>query len=291
MALDVLGYAEDHPARVAALRQFERLIVDDGQRFLFQPCFSPVWDTAIAAYSLAQAGVDHVREMRRAADWLLSKEVRRKGDWRVKRPGLEPSGWAFEFNNEFYPDIDDTAMVLLALAHAPAAGPRAGFLLPSRAGLGARYAVPRRRLGGVRCRQQLGVPEQHPLRRSQRHAGPLLSGHHRPRAGGAVRARDPPGASRRAARTRLAGARPAATMEAGTDAGASPIFTAPALPCAVSPPPARATAKSISCARANGCAPSRTPTADGAKAAPATITGPSCPPAARPRKPPGRCSA
>jgi squalene-hopene/tetraprenyl-beta-curcumene cyclase len=60
----------------------------------------------------------------KAADWLLSKEVRRKGDWSVKRPNLEPSGWAFEFANEFYPDIDDTAMVLLALQHAKASDPQ-----------------------------------------------------------------------------------------------------------------------------------------------------------------------
>jgi squalene-hopene/tetraprenyl-beta-curcumene cyclase len=121
MALDVLGYAPDHPARVEALRQFQHLMVDDGQRFFFQPCFSPVWDTAIAAYALGEAGVGSDGAMERAARWLLEREVRRKGDWSVKRPAAEPSGWAFEFRNEFYPDIDDTAMVLLALAHARAA--------------------------------------------------------------------------------------------------------------------------------------------------------------------------
>jgi squalene-hopene/tetraprenyl-beta-curcumene cyclase len=118
MALDVLGYAPDHPLRVEALRQFNRLMVDDGERFFFQPCFSPVWDTAIAAYALAQVDGAHP-SLRNAADWLLRREIRRKGDWSVKRPHTEPSGWAFEYNNQFYPDIDDTAMVMLALSQAP----------------------------------------------------------------------------------------------------------------------------------------------------------------------------
>ena len=115
MALDVLGYPKDHPDFVDAVRQFERLLVDDGQRFFFQPCFSVVWDTAIAGFALAEAGMAPPEALRRSTDWLLSKEVRRKGDWAVKRPHTEPSGWYFEFANEFYPDIDDTAMVLLAL--------------------------------------------------------------------------------------------------------------------------------------------------------------------------------
>jgi len=118
MALDVLGYPPEHPERAEAQRQFDRLMVDDGKRFFFQPCFSPVWDTAIAAFALAESGVAADGALEKAAGWLLSKEVRRKGDWSVKRPRTEPSGWYFEFANEFYPDIDDTAMVLLALEGA-----------------------------------------------------------------------------------------------------------------------------------------------------------------------------
>jgi squalene-hopene/tetraprenyl-beta-curcumene cyclase len=117
MALDVLGYAKDDPVRVEALRQFNNLMVDDGDRFFFQPCFSPVWDTAIAAYAIGQAEPEHP-SLPSAVDWLLAKEVRRKGDWSVKRPNVEPSGWAFEYSNEFYPDIDDTAMCLLSLSEA-----------------------------------------------------------------------------------------------------------------------------------------------------------------------------
>ena len=119
MALDVLGYAQDDPLRVEALRHFDDLMVDDGERFFFQPCFSPVWDTGIGAYALAESGAHHAA-VGRAADWLLANEVRRKSDWSVKRSHTEPSGWGFFYRNEHYPDIDDTAMVMLALSQAPA---------------------------------------------------------------------------------------------------------------------------------------------------------------------------
>ena len=122
MMLDLLGYPEDHPDRVEAGQQFMQLLSDgtghDQDGFFFQPCFSVVWDTAIAAYALGEAGEATPAALSRSADWLISKEVRRKGDWSVKRPNVEPSGWYFEFANEFYPDIDDTAQVLLALTRA-----------------------------------------------------------------------------------------------------------------------------------------------------------------------------
>ncbi len=120
MALDLLGYSPDHPDRAEAQKQFDGLMVDDGERFFFQPCFSVVWDTGIAAYALGESGLASTGAMTRCADWLLTKEVRRKGDWSVKRPNVEPSGWYFEFANEYYPDIDDTAQVLLGLQHAHA---------------------------------------------------------------------------------------------------------------------------------------------------------------------------
>jgi squalene-hopene/tetraprenyl-beta-curcumene cyclase len=132
MAMDALGFAKDDPLRVEALRQFDRLMVDDENRFFFQPCFSPVWDTAIAAYALGRDGANPGAQ-RRAADWLLSKEIRRKGDWSVKRPKTEPSGWAFEYANEYYPDIDDTAMVMLALAESKGSDPVAQEVCGKRA--------------------------------------------------------------------------------------------------------------------------------------------------------------
>jgi squalene-hopene/tetraprenyl-beta-curcumene cyclase len=123
MALDLLGYGPDHPHRVEAEKQFNALMVNDGERFFFQPCFSVVWDAGIAAYALGES-IEPPREaLRKCADWLLTKEVRKKGDWSVKRPNSEPSGWYFEFANEFYPDIDDTAQVLLALSRSQASRP------------------------------------------------------------------------------------------------------------------------------------------------------------------------
>jgi squalene-hopene/tetraprenyl-beta-curcumene cyclase len=120
MALDVLGYGPDHPLRIEAEKQFNHLIVDDERGFFIQPCFSPVWDTAIAAFALGETDNPPLPALRSVADWLLSKEARFNGDWSRKRPHVKPSGWAFEFNNDFYPDVDDTAMVLLAFAKARA---------------------------------------------------------------------------------------------------------------------------------------------------------------------------
>ena len=118
MALDVLGYPANHAVRVEALRQFNNLMCDTQDKFFIQPCYSPIWDTAIAAYALAEAGETPAARLASATDWMIGKEIRRTGDWSVKRPSTEPSGWAFEYNNEHYPDIDDTAMVLLAFSSA-----------------------------------------------------------------------------------------------------------------------------------------------------------------------------
>lgn len=123
MALEALEYPEDHPDLVEAKRHFYGLITETADELYFQPCFSPVWDTAYAAFCMAEAGEPYSEELTRCADWLLSKEIRRRGDWSVKRPQLQPSGWAFEFANEQYPDIDDTAIVLMALEHCRASDP------------------------------------------------------------------------------------------------------------------------------------------------------------------------
>ena len=133
MALDVLGHPENSPVRMEAVRQFENLIVDDGKTLFFQPCFSPVWDTAIGSYALGEAGYGESPALSRAADWLLDREIHRKGDWSVKRPWIEPSGWAFEFTNDWYPDIDDTAMVMLAFPHMKASNTKAQSATRKRA--------------------------------------------------------------------------------------------------------------------------------------------------------------
>jgi squalene-hopene/tetraprenyl-beta-curcumene cyclase len=121
MALQSLGYADDQPDLLEAIHHFDNLILETETRFQFQPAVSPIWDTAICAYALGETEFAPAPEaLTKAADWLLTKEIRRKGDWAIKRPDLTPSGWAFEFANEFYPDIDDTAMVLIALRYAKA---------------------------------------------------------------------------------------------------------------------------------------------------------------------------
>jgi squalene-hopene/tetraprenyl-beta-curcumene cyclase len=120
MAMDVLGYERDHPDLAEAIGHFDNLQMETHDTLEFQPCVSPVWDTAIALFALGESQALPAEAGRRAADWLLDREVRRKGDWAVKRPDIPPGGWAFEFANESYPDIDDTAMVLLALEHARA---------------------------------------------------------------------------------------------------------------------------------------------------------------------------
>jgi squalene-hopene/tetraprenyl-beta-curcumene cyclase len=124
IALRCLGYSEDDPQVIRARDEFEKLGIEQPPTsdlpeptFRMTPCVSPVWDTAQALFALGEAGVprDDPR-MIKGADWILSKEVRHKGDWSVKVPKTEPGGWYFEFNNEFYPDTDDTAQVLLALS-------------------------------------------------------------------------------------------------------------------------------------------------------------------------------
>ncbi len=117
IALKTLKYPADHPLYVKAKRDFEGLFVDDPQDFRIQPCLSPVWDTAINMIALAESGLPAAHPaLQRSADWLASKEVTQiRGDWCRKNPHPEASGWAFEYNNAYYPDTDDTMMVLMAL--------------------------------------------------------------------------------------------------------------------------------------------------------------------------------
>jgi squalene-hopene/tetraprenyl-beta-curcumene cyclase len=119
IALKTLGYRNDHPVLAKARRDFENLFVDDPQDFRIQPCLSPVWDTAINLIALLDSGLDaQTPEIQRAVQWLEKKEVRTPGDWIIKNPGIESSGWPFEYSNVCYPDTDDTMMVLGALARA-----------------------------------------------------------------------------------------------------------------------------------------------------------------------------
>jgi squalene-hopene/tetraprenyl-beta-curcumene cyclase len=116
MALTSMGYGEDHPAVRSNLEKLRELEIEEDGAIRLQPCLSPVWDTALALNALLEAGLPNSStEAVQAARWLVSKEVRQSGDWQVRRPKLEASGWYFQFANEFYPDIDDSAAVLMAL--------------------------------------------------------------------------------------------------------------------------------------------------------------------------------
>jgi len=122
MAFSALGYSIDHPVMAAGLRGWDGFTVTEqtpeGPVRWIEACQSPVWDTALAVVALGDAGVEPTHPaMRRAAQWLLDEEVRQRGDWAVRRRGTPAGGWAFEFNNDNYPDIDDTGEVLLALRH------------------------------------------------------------------------------------------------------------------------------------------------------------------------------
>jgi squalene-hopene/tetraprenyl-beta-curcumene cyclase len=119
IALHLQGYALDHPVMRAAMAGIEGFVLDDARGRRIEACQSPVWDTALAMVALADAGVapDHPA-LDAATGWLVREEVRIKGDWAVRRPELAPGGWAFEFANDLYPDIDDTAEVILAMRRA-----------------------------------------------------------------------------------------------------------------------------------------------------------------------------
>jgi squalene-hopene/tetraprenyl-beta-curcumene cyclase len=116
LALRLLGLPDDHPLIVGQLKEIEALVVDRGEEAYVQPCVSPIWDTALAANALIESGLrPDDPALVRAGDWLLAKQVLVPGDWQVKRPHVQPGGWAFQYSNDYYPDLDDTAMVLMAL--------------------------------------------------------------------------------------------------------------------------------------------------------------------------------
>ena len=113
-----LGYPPDHPNCANAGAALRKLLVADGERSYCQPCVSPVWDTALAAHALMEVGDTTLTPaIRRSLDWLVQRQVLdTEGDWATARPGLRPGGWAFQYANPYYPDLDDTAAVALALS-------------------------------------------------------------------------------------------------------------------------------------------------------------------------------
>lgn len=117
MALKAAGFPEDHPGIRKGIEALDDFLIEipDGN-LICQPCVSPVWDTALASKALLDSGLDADHPaLVRAADWLMAQQIRKPGDWSIKNPSLAPGGWAFEFANDAYPDVDDSAVILMAL--------------------------------------------------------------------------------------------------------------------------------------------------------------------------------
>ena len=120
MAMTALGYPADHPDLVTAKEAIEKLLVLDDDKAYCQPCVSPIWDTALVAQAMMESGVDNEDpSIRKAMDWLADKQVLDVyGDWADNRPGVRPGGWPFQYANDHYPDVDDTAVVAIAMQRA-----------------------------------------------------------------------------------------------------------------------------------------------------------------------------
>ncbi|NQW00464.1 MAG: squalene--hopene cyclase [Rhodospirillales bacterium] len=122
MAFDAMGYAKDHPDYVIARKAIDKLLVydDANNRAYCQPCLSPVWDTGLAIHALLESGIgDGDPVFDKAAEWLVSRQILEvKGDWAANKGHVRPGGWAFQYWNDHYPDVDDTAVVVMALHRA-----------------------------------------------------------------------------------------------------------------------------------------------------------------------------
>ena len=120
LALDLLGHDRAAPHMREARRAIDDLLVDRGDTTYCQPCVSPVWDTGLAAHALLEAGApEDLPALRRALDWLVERQILdQPGDWKEKAPGASGGGWAFQYENPWYPDLDDTALVAWALHEA-----------------------------------------------------------------------------------------------------------------------------------------------------------------------------
>ncbi len=116
MMFDTLGYPDDHPDMVTAKSALEKLMTFSGEEAYCQPCLSPVWDTALSVHALMEVENGPVREADRGLAWLQPLQVLDvKGDWAFQKPDVRPGGWAFQYNNAHYPDLDDTAVVVMAM--------------------------------------------------------------------------------------------------------------------------------------------------------------------------------
>lgn len=118
-SLVILGYPREHPVRKQARQAIDNLLIDRGDMVYCQPCLSPVWDTALVSQALIETDDGMSEDTRQALDWLRDRQLRDEpGDWRYFRPNLEGGGWAFQYSNYYYPDLDDTSMVAWAMQRA-----------------------------------------------------------------------------------------------------------------------------------------------------------------------------
>jgi squalene-hopene/tetraprenyl-beta-curcumene cyclase len=116
MALRVLGHRDDDPAVAKGVQAIDDFLIESDGHLLFQPCVSPTWDTALAAKALLDSGLPGSHPaLTRAGEWLVANQIFKPGDWQIFNPNLEPGGWAFEFANDWYPDVDDSAVILMVL--------------------------------------------------------------------------------------------------------------------------------------------------------------------------------
>ena len=120
MAMEALGFSKDDPNLLIAKKSIKLLLTPgEGKKFC-QPCVSPVWDTGLAVQALMETNESiHDTNIMNSCDWLIDRQILDvKGDWAMQRPNLRPGGWAFQYNNDYYPDVDDTAVVGMALHRA-----------------------------------------------------------------------------------------------------------------------------------------------------------------------------
>lgn len=132
MMYDALGYGEDYEPRAITRRGIDKLLVFNGDEAYCQPCVSPVWDTALTCHALLEAGDESsLKRANEALEWLKPRqELEVKGDWAAKRQDVRPGGWAFQYNNAHYPDLDDTAVVVMAMDRVRRAGNDTSFDMP-----------------------------------------------------------------------------------------------------------------------------------------------------------------